>query len=339
MQQSIFVAGSADMPRNPDASVMKCDLCNLTTRNSFIFKRHRRRCMRDNVSPSDRPLSPESDGLQSEDNEALDTTENELEASGENSPVITEKDGSISLKTKPNPAARGKVSLSGRASPKVEESDLTVLSTSQGDKMTSRLRSQPFSDLDSPGVALSNQSVSPGSSQETPMPEICDAGQTCERKDEAEGNGPVASGSGGDLPPPFVCRNYRCSQCDFFTNKSREFLQHKIDQHRARLLIFACTVCEYASQYKHKLSRHMIHTHNLHLKNEEIMPLSGGTGPGAKRPLTGIHRLGRPRKVVLNKTAPKSSQSLDSLLIRLRTKAKVSFWFLFFFKLQQDDLS
>ena len=51
-------------------------------------------------------------------------------------------------------------------------------------------------------------------------------------------------------------RNYRCKECGFLSNQSREFLNHRRYQHNERIHIHACNHCDYASKTKHKLMRH-----------------------------------------------------------------------------------
>ncbi|XP_050399121.2 zinc finger protein 208 isoform X1 [Patella vulgata] len=63
------------------------------------------------------------------------------------------------------------------------------------------------------------------------------------------------------LPSPRISRNYNCSECKFTTTKARVFLNHRRDNHDESFTIYPCNLCEYASQYKHKLQRHEAMAH------------------------------------------------------------------------------
>lgn len=306
---NVFVADSANMPRsrNRDLPLLSCDLCTLTTKNHFIFKRHRQRCVRENSSSAVGSTTHKS---QVQSSEAEEFTEGNLSVEDA---VQEEADESAEKST-------DLVQPSG--------AEFTAGPSLEGEK-TSRSRRCSLSDLDTSSVEPAVQRGSAlNSTPEVSVQEPGDAEQSME-VDEAEWAS--TSMCSGDLPPPNVSRNYSCNHCAYTTNKSKEFLHHKIEQHKARIHIFSCIVCEYCSQYKHKLARHMSHAHNLVLKNEEIMPEynkpEAGGGHKQSRQLllpAPTQRRMKRKKVVSSKVVPKSNQSLENLLLKLRTKAKVS---------------
>ena len=300
--------------RNRDLPVLTCDLCALTTKNHFIFKRHRQRCLREHSSS------------------ALGSTTHKPHARSSEGEGVNE--GNLSVEDAVHEETDGcSGKSSGKASPKASPLETMQTSATQtagpsleGEK-TSR-RSRSMSDLDTSCAELAAKRGSALSSK-SEISEL-ESGDPEESMEVDEAEWASTSRSSGDLPPPNVSRNYSCSQCAYATTKSREFLCHKIDVHKARIHIFSCVVCEYCSQYKHKLARHMSHAHNLMLKNEEIVPeFNKPGGDGVTRPRLPLlsapsQRLMQRKKVLSSKVGPRSGQSLDSLLVKLRTKAKVS---------------
>ncbi|XP_046336984.2 zinc finger protein Xfin-like isoform X2 [Haliotis rufescens] len=79
------------------------------------------------------------------------------------------------------------------------------------------------------------------------------------------------SSAGTSLPPPLVNRNYRCSQCTYATTKSKMFLYHQIDSHGAKINVFPCQFCEYATKYKHKVRRHIQFAHKEKLAEGRLI--------------------------------------------------------------------
>ncbi|XP_069113181.1 zinc finger protein 142-like [Argopecten irradians] len=68
------------------------------------------------------------------------------------------------------------------------------------------------------------------------------------------------------------CRTYRCTDCTYWTNKSKTFLYHLIDAHNKSLTIFACNFCEYACKHRHKVQRHLklVHHYNIDIDDVKI---------------------------------------------------------------------
>ncbi|WAR11682.1 ZN845-like protein [Mya arenaria] len=60
-----------------------------------------------------------------------------------------------------------------------------------------------------------------------------------------------------------ICRSYSCPKCSFESKRSRDFLYHSVEVHNSRISIYACQLCDYCSQYRQKLKRHMHKTHGL----------------------------------------------------------------------------
>ncbi|KAK7114642.1 zinc finger protein 142-like isoform X2 [Littorina saxatilis] len=292
------------MPRNESLPVLTCDLCNLSSKNQFIFKRHRQRCLRDRGIPSQRWVAAQKARARSA--EAKQDAEGSY---GEEEDDNEEEAGDDVMAGDDKPA-----SPRPRANTDIRSS-LRGISASSETHLTSRLRSRSTSDLD----ATNTDAPAMGSGLEESM------------EMDAEDQ-PLAPRSDKELlPPPQVSRHYGCRQCGFTTNKSREFLYHKIQQHRARIQIFCCTVCEYASEYKHKITRHMSNSHSLPINKDEVAPEysnlplpSAGTGVKRLLSLGPAQRAMKRKRMVSSKVAPRSSQSLESLLGKLRAKAKVT---------------
>ncbi|XP_059486109.1 uncharacterized protein LOC132202856 isoform X2 [Neocloeon triangulifer] len=66
-----------------------------------------------------------------------------------------------------------------------------------------------------------------------------------------------------DLPQCKIKRNYACAQCDFFTQNPRTYLYHLRDDHQARIKVYECPKCVYASKHSQKLQRHIHMVHVL----------------------------------------------------------------------------
>lgn len=58
------------------------------------------------------------------------------------------------------------------------------------------------------------------------------------------------------LPPTRVKRKYSCKKCEFTTFNPREHLRHRRDMHSESVRIVCCDLCQYACQFKQKLTRH-----------------------------------------------------------------------------------
>ena len=71
----------------------------------------------------------------------------------------------------------------------------------------------------------------------------------------------------------FVSRTYSCDQCSFTSRSAKEHLYHCRDEHGIGGPIFECDLCDYASRFNQKVSRHMsVHKrptfHQPQVKNE-----------------------------------------------------------------------
>ena len=66
------------------------------------------------------------------------------------------------------------------------------------------------------------------------------------------------------LPPTKVKRKYVCKKCDFTTINPREHLRHRRDAHGEKVRIVPCDLCQYACQFRQKLTRHL---NLMHLKD------------------------------------------------------------------------
>ncbi|KAL8608397.1 hypothetical protein ACOMHN_002630 [Nucella lapillus] len=309
------------MPRNPDLPVLKCDFCPLATRNQFIFKRHRKRCLRENGGASQR-----SGAENLEEEMSINEGDMSMEGTEESSIVSEKRAGSqeAGSSREGDDISQGKATTGENNNPKepVEEEMISTPSSKppSENRITLRLRKRSISDLETSGEQSGTRTY-------TTKPDLEGGEQEFEICQKDTDDTSKSSGNATNLPPPNVCRNYRCGHCSFFTNKSRDFLWHKIDQHNARLEIYTCTFCEYASQYKHKLLRHMGHLHSIHLKTTEVAPeysplAAGGSGVQRKKPM--IVKIRRGQRVVSSKVGPQSGQSLDSQLVKLREKQKVT---------------
>ncbi|CAF0737508.1 unnamed protein product [Didymodactylos carnosus] len=62
-------------------------------------------------------------------------------------------------------------------------------------------------------------------------------------------------------------RLYACRACSYVTSNPRVLLHHRRDHHSEDLLIYECTLCQYASEYNGKVERHLTTWHKLD-KNE-----------------------------------------------------------------------
>ncbi|KAH3773201.1 uncharacterized protein LOC127846484 [Dreissena polymorpha] len=65
--------------------------------------------------------------------------------------------------------------------------------------------------------------------------------------------------------------SYDCTKCSFQTRKSRDFLYHHVQEHESRMSIYACTKCDYCSQYRQKLRRHMGTAHGLDVDTADVV--------------------------------------------------------------------
>ncbi|XP_076448895.1 uncharacterized protein LOC143285473 isoform X2 [Babylonia areolata] len=315
------------MPRNPSLPILKCEFCPLATRNQFIFKRHRKRCLRENSSPSQKSAL-QSSAAEEGPPEGQEMLGSAVAERNESYYSVSDEGGSFSQgpsnDREDGDSPQRKSAHDEKNTSKEEEmtSASVPSKVSHENRITLRLRKRSVSELDT-----SVEQAAKRSCTESKMESDSEQEAEAEFK-ELEDSLRCPNSSGG-LPPPNVCRNYKCGQCSFFTNKSREFLRHKIQQHKARLDIYSCTVCEYASQYKHKLMRHLSNSHNLHLKSAEVIPenvhlTAGGSEALPKKLLTHPQKLDGAKKVVSSKVAPRTGQTLDNLLVKLRTRQKVT---------------
>nr|KAG5712989.1 hypothetical protein BaRGS_021783 [Batillaria attramentaria] len=97
------------------------------------------------------------------------------------------------------------------------------------------------------------------------------------------------------------------------------FLYHQIDQHNARISVFPCNFCEYASRYKHKLARHITFAHKVNVSMDD-MTAENLKPAGASKSSSGV-KFSKTRKTA-SSIAKKKKKSLSSLLGKLKGKGK-----------------
>lgn len=292
-------------PRN--LPLRHCDLCGFSTKNHFIFSRHHKRCLRENGGHA-RQLGPQRV------TEHVPDTHDWYD-----SQLCGTDDGEISF------------SVSGEAAFESNTDDPSHKPASTPPLVQDFTRLRP--------KRAETQDLDPESSSDTthgPARTIRSSTSTIEQDLEEDGehgleaeseindveDQPSTSSTGSLLPPPNVSRNYRCAQCGFATTKSKMFLYHQIDQHNARISIFPCNFCEYASRYKHKLGRHITFAHKVQVSAASMNAenLKAGTGVRMKR-LTSALTLTRTQRSV---GSIGKNKSLSALLGKLRGKGKVT---------------
>ncbi|XP_060075259.1 zinc finger protein 208-like [Ylistrum balloti] len=183
--------------KNSMLTLLKCDLCCMfSTKNAYIFKRHKIRCKRERYTEAH---APKQDKVK-------------LKFSG--------------------------ASLFASAS-------------------TSRL----------PKLELEEPSSPADEGVELPL-ESSDCNNQTEEEPASISSPPTETYRKGNV----YCRTYRCTECTYWTNKSKTFLYHLINTHHKNLSIFSCNFCEYACKHRHKVQRHLklVHRYNIDIDDVKI---------------------------------------------------------------------
>ncbi|XP_025114767.1 zinc finger protein 208-like isoform X6 [Pomacea canaliculata] len=324
------------MPQNPNLPLLKCDICGFSTKNHFIFSRHRMRCLRVNGGvetdqASDKFADTHALEKHLDLKAVLTSSSSDGETSTSKSDLALESAVLIDSKV----SSRGK-SILANSKKMSEEKSFDVINLSSSSKVSSKVKNE----TQSKQVLRLKTSLEEHSSQKTkstgdkanledveddvPISELKkslkDTSEGVERESEP------SESSTTNLPPPNVSRNYRCNQCSFATTKSKVYLYHLIEQHRARISVFPCNFCEYASRYKHKLARHVTFAHKQHVAMNKMVAenLQPGTASSASKRVGVVsHKLVKMRKTASGLGSGKS-RTLDSFLVKLRGKAKIT---------------
>lgn len=301
--------------------MLTCNLCALSTKNHFIFKRHRQRCTRLHKGQA-----------------VAHRVEAAVVHKGKSSEWEDIKEDNII-----DTAVDGK-DVDARASP--EDSDKSELGNDAEaagpEKISTRLRSRSVAEVEPSDQTQEDKSPETEVSSSRPDSSLRqileEEGKCLEVRDVSVKPSSSCSSQNIQRVPPPVSRNYSCDTCTFTTTHSRDFLYHKIQMHNARHSVFSCVVCEYCSAFKHKIQRHMAQIHDIMLKINEIFPEGDPKGPtttGVQLTVPSGNELSRKpsklqlkssskaQKVVSSKVIRKSKQSnskLDSLLLKLRSK-------------------
>lgn len=75
------------------------------------------------------------------------------------------------------------------------------------------------------------------------------------------------------LPPTKIKRQYTCPEpsCSIKSDNPRTHLRHRRDVHDHKIRIVKCTKCQYACQYKQKLTRHLRLIHKVRPNGQPIL--------------------------------------------------------------------
>lgn len=324
------------MPQNPKLPLLKCSMCGYSSKNHFIFGRHHQRCLRENGLSNIQSSTPAKEKNDSDDDLPL-------KVKSDLSKVTILPEGDLPHISKGESDSRVKDVL-GKTSLAIKEP--LVSGTALENELVLDHVSLPKPEVDSEHKLIPNDKVSldtkiifktkltsteseasipiPSSEQNNSI--LIENSESQQLDAEGTEQNPSTSAANGEtLPPPNVSRNYRCGQCSFATTKSKAFLYHQIDNHRARIYIYPCSFCEYASRYKHKLARHVTFAHKKQVSMNEM--LAENTKPRAlvrqKQMVFAAHKMIKSKRITVGRSSTKK-KTLDAMLLKLKGKIKVS---------------